>query len=136
MSENEKYKLAITYNDWNNYIKIKKTKLLRQLDNTSYLDNSNPVISGYRASQSFSITVRAAATAGAVVDAIVDANPAAFAQTRLPAPSVDNKKPDEPPVMLTFALLPKYITPVLEPNTLPCIVTFASLTLPGLSMVY
>ena len=41
MSENEKYKLAITYNDWNNYIKIKKTKLLRQLDNTSYLDNSN-----------------------------------------------------------------------------------------------
>jgi uncharacterized protein YggE len=39
----------------------------------SYLDNSTPVISGYRASQSFSITVRAADTAGAVVDAIVDA---------------------------------------------------------------
>jgi uncharacterized protein YggE len=39
----------------------------------SYPDNSTPVISGYRASQSFSITVRAAATAGAVVDAIVDA---------------------------------------------------------------
>ena len=35
----------------------------------SYPDNSTPVISGYRASQSFSITVRAAATAGAVVDA-------------------------------------------------------------------
>jgi uncharacterized protein YggE len=39
----------------------------------SYPDNSTPVISGYRASQSFSITVRAAATAGAVVDAIVGA---------------------------------------------------------------
>jgi uncharacterized protein YggE len=39
----------------------------------SYPDNSTPVISGYRASQSFSITVRAADTAGAVVDAIVDA---------------------------------------------------------------
>lgn len=39
----------------------------------SYPDNANPVISGYRASQSFSITVRAALTAGAVVDAIVDA---------------------------------------------------------------
>jgi uncharacterized protein YggE len=39
----------------------------------SYPDNLTPVISGYRASQSFSITVRAAATAGAVVDAIVDA---------------------------------------------------------------
>jgi uncharacterized protein len=39
----------------------------------AYPDNSTPVISGYRASQSFSITVRAAATAGAVVDAIVDA---------------------------------------------------------------
>ena len=39
----------------------------------SYPDNSTPVISGYRASQSFSITVRAAETAGTVVDAIVDA---------------------------------------------------------------
>jgi len=39
----------------------------------SYPDNSTPVISGYRASQSFSITVRAAETAGAIVDAIVDA---------------------------------------------------------------
>jgi uncharacterized protein YggE len=39
----------------------------------SYPDNLTPIISGYRASQSFSITVRAAATAGAVVDAIVDA---------------------------------------------------------------
>jgi hypothetical protein len=38
-----------------------------------YPDNANPVISGYRASQSFSITVRVALTAGAVVDAIVDA---------------------------------------------------------------
>lgn len=41
MSENEKYKLAITYNDWNNYIEIKKTKLLKQIDSTSFLDNSN-----------------------------------------------------------------------------------------------
>jgi len=36
-------------------------------------DGSAPVLTGYRATQSFSITVRAAATAGAVVDAIVDA---------------------------------------------------------------
>ena len=36
-------------------------------------DGSAPVLTGYRASQSFSITVRAASTAGAVVDAIVDA---------------------------------------------------------------
>lgn len=36
-------------------------------------DGSAPVLSGYRASQSFTITVRAASTAGAVVDAIVDA---------------------------------------------------------------
>jgi uncharacterized protein YggE len=39
----------------------------------SYPENASPVISGYRASQSFSITVRAAETAGAVVDVIVDA---------------------------------------------------------------
>jgi hypothetical protein len=32
-----------------------------------------PVLSGYRATQSFSITVRAATTAGAVVDSIVNA---------------------------------------------------------------
>ena len=36
-------------------------------------DGSAPVLTGYRASQSFSITVRAASTAGAVIDAIVDA---------------------------------------------------------------
>jgi uncharacterized protein YggE len=34
-------------------------------------DGGKPVLTGYRASQSFVITVRAAATAGAVVDAIV-----------------------------------------------------------------
>ena len=34
-------------------------------------DGSAPVLTGYRASQSFNITVRAAATAGSVVDAIV-----------------------------------------------------------------
>ena len=36
-------------------------------------DGSAPVLTGYRASQSFNITVRAAATAGGVVDAIVTA---------------------------------------------------------------
>ena len=36
-------------------------------------DGSAPVLAGYRAAQSFSIIVRAATTAGAVVDAIVDA---------------------------------------------------------------
>ena len=36
-------------------------------------DGSAPVLTGYRASQSFSITVREASTAGAVVDAIVTA---------------------------------------------------------------
>ena len=39
----------------------------------SYPDNSTPVVSGYRASQAFSITVRAGSTAGMIVDAIVDA---------------------------------------------------------------
>ena len=36
-------------------------------------DGSAPVLTGYRASQSFNITVRAAATAGSIVDAIVTA---------------------------------------------------------------
>lgn len=39
----------------------------------TYPASGTPVLSGYRASQSFDITVGAAATAGAVVDAIVDA---------------------------------------------------------------
>ncbi len=39
----------------------------------TYPASGTPVLSGYRASQSFDITVRAAATAGVVVDAIVDA---------------------------------------------------------------
>jgi uncharacterized protein YggE len=39
----------------------------------SYPENASPVISGYRASQSFSITVRAGSTAGMIVDAIVEA---------------------------------------------------------------
>lgn len=39
----------------------------------TYPNNGTPVLSGYRATQSFTITVRAAATAGAVVDAIVAA---------------------------------------------------------------
>ena len=39
----------------------------------TYPASGTPVLTGYRASQSFDITVRAAATAGAVVDAIVDA---------------------------------------------------------------
>ncbi len=39
----------------------------------TYPANSTPVISGYRASQSFNIVVRKTATAGDVVDAIVEA---------------------------------------------------------------
>lgn len=39
----------------------------------TYPSSGTPVLSGYRATQSFSITVRAASTAGAVVDAIVAA---------------------------------------------------------------
>ena len=39
----------------------------------TYPANSNPVLSGYRASQTFTITVRAAADSGTVVDAIVAA---------------------------------------------------------------
>ena len=39
----------------------------------TYPNNGTPVLSGYRATQSFTITVRAASTAGAVVDAIVAA---------------------------------------------------------------
>jgi len=39
----------------------------------TYPANATPVLSGYRASQGFDITVRAASTAGAVVDAIVAA---------------------------------------------------------------
>ena len=39
----------------------------------SYPATGTPVLTGYRASQSFTITVRASATAGAVVDAIVAA---------------------------------------------------------------
>jgi uncharacterized protein YggE len=39
----------------------------------SYPTTGTPTISGYRAMQSFDITIRAAATAGAVVDAIVEA---------------------------------------------------------------
>ena len=36
-------------------------------------DGGKPVLTGYRASQSFDITIRSASTAGAVVDAIVEA---------------------------------------------------------------
>jgi uncharacterized protein YggE len=39
----------------------------------TYPANASPVLTGYRATQSFDITVRAASTAGAVVDAIVAA---------------------------------------------------------------
>ena len=39
----------------------------------TYPANGTPLLSGYRASQSFDIIVRAASTAGAVVDAIVEA---------------------------------------------------------------
>ena len=39
----------------------------------SYPTSGTPTLTGYRATQSFDITIRAASTAGAVVDAIVDA---------------------------------------------------------------
>jgi uncharacterized protein YggE len=39
----------------------------------TYPANATPVLTGYRATQNFDITVRAASTAGAVVDAIVSA---------------------------------------------------------------
>jgi len=39
----------------------------------TYPANATPVLSGYRASQGFDISVRAASTAGAVVDAIISA---------------------------------------------------------------
>lgn len=39
----------------------------------SYPATGTPTISGYRATQSFEITIRAASTAGAVIDAIVEA---------------------------------------------------------------
>ena len=39
----------------------------------SYPTSGTPTLSGYRATQSFDITIRAATTAGAVVDAIVEA---------------------------------------------------------------
>ena len=39
----------------------------------SYLASGTPTLSGYRATQSFDITIRSATTAGAVVDAIVEA---------------------------------------------------------------
>jgi len=39
----------------------------------SYPASGTPTLSGYRATQTFDITIRAAATAGAVVDAIVEA---------------------------------------------------------------
>jgi len=39
----------------------------------TYPASGTPVLNGYRATQSFTITVRAASTAGAVVDAIVEA---------------------------------------------------------------
>ena len=39
----------------------------------SYPASGTPTLSGYRATQSFDITIRAASTAGAVVDAIVEA---------------------------------------------------------------
>jgi hypothetical protein len=40
MANSEKTKLSITYEEWYNFIKIKKIKLLKHIDNTSFLDNS------------------------------------------------------------------------------------------------
>jgi len=49
------------------------TQSLSVFPEYTYPANATPVLSGYRASQGFDITVRAALTAGAVVDAIVAA---------------------------------------------------------------
>jgi len=49
------------------------TQSLSVFPEYTYPANATPVLSGYRASQGFDITVRAASTAGAVVDAIVSA---------------------------------------------------------------
>jgi uncharacterized protein YggE len=49
------------------------TQSLSVFPEYTYPVNATPVLSGYRASQGFDITVRAASTAGAVVDAIVAA---------------------------------------------------------------
>jgi uncharacterized protein YggE len=49
------------------------TQSLSVFPEYTYPANTTPVLSGYRASQGFDITVRAASTAGAVVDAIVAA---------------------------------------------------------------
>jgi uncharacterized protein YggE len=49
------------------------TQSLSVFPEYTYPANTTPVLSGYRASQGFDITVRAASTAGAVVDAIVSA---------------------------------------------------------------
>ena len=55
------------------------------------------------------------------------------AQLKFPLPSVCKYCPDVPPVMLTLALLPKDITPVLELKELPSTTIFAIFTLPELS---
>jgi len=49
------------------------TQSLSVFPEYTYPANATPVLSGYRASQGFDITVRAASTAGSVVDAIVSA---------------------------------------------------------------
>jgi len=54
-------------------IKDVATQSLSVFPEYTYPANTTPVLSGYRASQGFDITVRAASTAGAVVDAIVAA---------------------------------------------------------------
>ena len=52
---------------------------------------------------------------------------------KLPEPSVVKNWPSIPPVMLTLALLPKDITPVLALRVLPSTIIFAIFTLPLLS---
>ena len=54
-------------------IKDVATQSLSVFPEYTYPANATPVLSGYRASQGFDITVRASSTAGAVVDAIVAA---------------------------------------------------------------
>ena len=58
----------------------------------SYPENASPVIYGYRASQSFSITVRAGSAAGMIVDAIVDAGGANLSVNGASPFVLDNNK--------------------------------------------
>ena len=71
------------------------TQSLSVFPEYTYPANATPVLSGYRASQGFDITIRAASTAGAVVDAIVSAG-GDYLQVNGASPFVlDNEKATE-----------------------------------------